>query len=582
MIIAVGALGACVDAPLEENEEALLGDISTQSCDVEERALLQDAAAAGRVAAVSPYFESCLASALAGGERYRIPEFGGFGTVRLRTRDMGPYDPCHEDPFVDTVDGSFSDEDRYRGLLQASRSPSDSAITCGVAIDGIAEAGVFGHGTRTESHVWSDDWLPSASALYSANANTAHLAMTAAVLWHETMHNWGYRHDPRPGCGEYLEDAPTIVGGCIGAEILAADSCNLSCGADHHPVRMDDGLGAAVECACIGDPAQMGQYAASSIWHQNLGDDDQVFKTGDVNGDGRDDIVQFIRDTRTGSLRGDVYVALSLGSSFATPIRWSGWFCIGEEICDVADVDGDGLDDIVAFTRGTTGDVWVARSNGFSFGSGVKWNGWFCVGQEECRTGDINGDGRADIVAFVGDTRTGISRGDVWVALSNGAGFVSPRTWHGWFCLSGEQCEVSDVDGDGRDDLVAFVRRRFSGSARGDVFVAASQGDRFASSSKWHEYFCGDQETCAMADVDGDRHADLIAFQKSTRTGSAKGDVWAAEAQVDTFDSSRRLHGWFCIDDEICLTGDFDGNGADDLAALTLGNGHNVWVSLSR
>uniref|UniRef100_UPI0029FF292F FG-GAP repeat domain-containing protein n=1 Tax=Micromonospora sp. RTGN7 TaxID=3016526 RepID=UPI0029FF292F len=65
------------------------------------------------------------------------------------------------------------------------------------------------------------------------------------------------------------------------------------------------------------------------------------------------------------------------------------------------DFSGDGRDDVVAFTRGSLNDVYVATSTGSSFsGTSVKWNDFFGLNGETLTTGDFNGDGKDDIVAF--------------------------------------------------------------------------------------------------------------------------------------------------------------------------------------
>jgi hypothetical protein len=77
-------------------------------------------------------------------------------------------------------------------------------------------------------------------------------------------------------------------------------------------------------------------------------------------------------------------------------------------------------------------------------------------------------------LSYVRDTQTGADRGDVYVALSNASAFINPSIWQRLFCLEDEICRVGDVDGDGRTDGVAFVRGQDTGEGRGDVFVVLS------------------------------------------------------------------------------------------------------------
>ena len=139
---------------------------------------------------------------------------------------------------------------------------------------------------------------------------------------------------------------------------------------------------------------------------------------GDVNGDGRDDIVGF------GG--GEVYV--SIGQSNGTFLQYfvaldngftvgdGGWTSFDQYPRQLGDVNGDGRDDIVGFgggevyvslgqSNGTFGQYSVALNNGFTVNDG----GWTSFNQYPRQLGDINGDGRNDIVGFGGS--------DVYAAL---------------------------------------------------------------------------------------------------------------------------------------------------------------------
>ncbi len=280
----------------------------------------------------------------------------------------------------------------------------------------------------------------------------------------------------------------------------------------------------------------LADFGQRAMWHAFFCIDDEVCRVGDVNGDGRDDIVTFVRSTKGTDADGDVIVALSDGSRFGQSQVWHPFFCIGAETCDLADVNGDGRDDIVTFVRSTQagdaeGDVFVALSDGTSFGQSQVWHPFFCIGAETCALGDVNGDGRDDIVAFVGSTQPGDAAGDVFAAVSTGNGFGQSSVWHEFFCIGDETCVVAEVDGNGVADIVTFVRSTQPGDAEGDVFVAFSGGDLFSQSFVWHEFFCITQEVCAAGDVNGDGRDDIVAFVRSTQPGDAIGDVFVALSQ---------------------------------------------------
>jgi len=118
----------------------------------------------------------------------------------------------------------------------------------------------------------------------------------------------------------------------------------------------------------------------------------------------------------------------------------------------------------------------------YGLGNDARWAGWFAPEGEEPKLGDFDGDGRVDALTFVQSA----SNQRVWVALSNGESFGSASVWSYAFCRPDEVCEVGDFNGDGRDDIISFVRSSRSGGAAGDVKVALSNGTGFEPWSVWH------------------------------------------------------------------------------------------------
>jgi hypothetical protein len=252
---------------------------------------------------------------------------------------------------------------------------------------------------------------------------------------------------------------------------------------------------------------------------ENFCADTQVCRVADINGDGAADLIAF---TPHGDNIGKVYVMLNEGNgTFDGIVReWHSWFCINYEQCEVADMNADNRADLVAFDH--NGKVYVALSTGYSFsGYGAIWHGEFCYGNQVCRLGDVNGDNRTDLVAFSRSAPGNV--GDVWVSLASRRRsrllsilglrrkhFRPAKRWHDWFCINDEQCEVADVNGDRRADIIAFSR-----GETGDVYVATAGNRRFMGQGvKWHDFFCINGETCLMADADGDGRKDVLAFVK--------------------------------------------------------------------
>ena len=91
--------------------------------------------------------------------------------------------------------------------------------------------------------------------------------------------------------------------------------------------------------------------------------------------------------------------------------------------------------------------------------------------------GRFNSDGRADIATFA-------RNGAVYVGASNGANAFGSALWHSWFGDANDTLLTGDVNGDGRDDLVAFTQDQAA-----DVWVALSSGSGFGTVYKAHEFF---------------------------------------------------------------------------------------------
>ena len=264
--------------------------------------------------------------------------------------------------------------------------------------------------------------------------------------------------------------------------------------------------------------------------------------------------------------QGQVMVLDDETSGVVAPVHpqplWQGYFAVDtRETPYVGDFDGDGRTDIVTFTRNNpvaVGDVYVSLSNGAGFAASAKWHDWFAVSPDETVViGDYDGDGKDDIATWLGTT----SR-QVYVALSSGSGMAPAQVWLDAIGFASSDVLLSgDANGDGRQDLVLFAR------TQGKVYVASSTGAGFAAPTVWHEFFAvSTSERPRVADVDGDTRDDIVTF--ATDSPTAYGDVYVAlstGAQFGDKQNSTKWHDWFAIDpDEEIRIGDLNGDRKDD------------------
>ncbi|XP_013381439.1 uncharacterized protein LOC106152422 [Lingula anatina] len=252
----------------------------------------------------------------------------------------------------------------------------------------------------------------------------------------------------------------------------------------------------------------------------------------DMDGDGFADIVGFPNY--------GVFVSLNDGNGgFKTPTYWSqefgytsGWR-VENHPRHLADVDGDGLLDVVGFANG---GVYVS----FNTGTGLKSSrhmtsafgysrGWR-VSNHPRFVMDINNDGRADIVGFAND--------GVYVSLSQGNNFDSPKLWSNQFGYTAGGWRVEnhprflrDVNGDKLLDVVGF--------AADGVYVALNLGSSFGPAQKWigqYGYTAGgwrtQQHPRFVEDINGDGLADII--------GMASDGVYVSFSTGKYFTTSRK------------------------------------------
>jgi len=296
-------------------------------------------------------------------------------------------------------------------------------------------------------------------------------------------------------------------------------------------------IGAAWLCrpqTCVTAQAAEQSFYAPEPWAQELtyqqgwGPEDPRM-LADVNGDRRQDVVGFGYD--------GVWLATSNGADFnpgfvLAQFGYKQSWRVERHVRTTADINGDGRDDIVGF--GDDG-VWTALSAGDSFAPGqfVLAGFGYLAGQWRVDRhirllADVNGDGRKDIVAF-GDA-------GVWIALATGSGAFSDPAFvvaefgfnQGW-TLANHVRTTADVNGDGLQDIVGF--------ADDGVYVAfATGGGGFGSAHRVltsFGYYAGnwrvDRHLRLLADINRDGLQDIVAF----------GDdgVWIARSNGSGFEA---------------------------------------------
>ena len=190
---------------------------------------------------------------------------------------------------------------------------------------------------------------------------------------------------------------------------------------------------------------------------------------------------------------------------------------------------------------------------------------------------DITGDGHADIVGF-GDA-------GVWVALGNGDGsFQAPKLVvsdlgynQGWR-VDQHPRFVADITGDGKADIVGYGDARRLGCARQWRRHASSRRSSCSRSSIPGKGWQGTKHPRMMADLNGDRRADLVGFgDAGVWTALSDGGGWFRDTAVRPrgprvrpgLARSRSTRGF---------TADVTGDGRADIVGF---GDDGVWVAVS-
>ncbi len=287
----------------------------------------------------------------------------------------------------------------------------------------------------------------------------------------------------------------------------------------------------------------------------------------DVNGDGKVDLLvanTCVTDdncaAETGGIgRGGVGVLLGNGDgTFQAALAYGSGGYAATSIA-AADVNGDGKVDLVVAHH--CGDidcsgrtvVGVLLGNGdgtfqpaVSYGSGGYGNPYGDWGPASIAVGDVNRDGKADIVVANGLVQKDrFESGDaiVGVLLGNGDGtFQTAQMYNSgdaWFALS---VALGDVNGDGKLDLVVgHADENFHG--RSTVGVLLGNGDGTFQRARTQSSGGFVVNAIVLADINGDGKADLLVANLGQRVNRfGRGDVLVQLGKGDgTFAPAERI-----------------------------------------
>lgn len=245
---------------------------------------------------------------------------------------------------------------------------------------------------------------------------------------------------------------------------------------------------------------------------------------GDVNGDGLGDIITGAGVGGNGHVKVfDGASGSELRSFFAYGPSFTGGVFVGG-----GDADNDAIDDIVTgVDAGFAPHVKV-----FSGSSGAELRSFFAfeagfTGGVRVATGDVNGDGFADVIAGAG------AGGGGHVKVFSGATGSELRSFfaYGPSFTGGVYVGGGDVDHDGIDDIITGAG---SGAGPHVKVFSGANGSELRSFFAYTPSFTGGVRV-AGGDVDGDGFADIITGAGDAGAGHVKVFSGKMGAELQSF-----------------------------------------------
>ena len=332
--------------------------------------------------------------------------------------------------------------------------------------------------------------------------------------------------------GAYFGDAMSTAG-----DVNADGYADLLVGAHNYDGGTTDEGAVYVYYGSPNGPASNAVFAISGD-EASGGLGWSVRTAGDVNGDGRSDIVfgsPFVDSGGFNQGRAQVHLATADDytsvAAFATESNQVGagsGSCVG-----FADVNGDGYADLLGsawfYDAGETNEgrayCWLGGYSGISnpadwYEEGNRANAFF--GRVIANAGDVNGDGYEDVVVTApGFSSAFTAEGRASVYLGSSTGLAASASWNalggqanadfGWAAAS-----AGDVNGDGYGDLVVGAQNFDNGQTDEGatyLYLGSSGGLATAPFMRWEANQTSSKMgfSVAAADVNGDGYSDILS-----------------------------------------------------------------------
>jgi hypothetical protein len=308
----------------------------------------------------------------------------------------------------------------------------------------------------------------------------------------------------------------------------------------------------ALTPVALGAPFETTGCSADEMYFQSfyrqvpLGDDAIDADAADLNGDGLSDIVT--------ASRGGISVLLRRADgSFDPEVAYGALGTVGETV-RLGDFNRDGSVDVVYYSVGA-GATQICVQLGYGdgsfappvgFASDLSTGGGSIGGSRSLAVADLNRDRIPDLIHVSGDFTIHVLWGNGDATFSPGPVINTGRP---------ESLHAADLDADGFTDLLVFGILR-------DGVTAILARDGGVLEAMPPVELSGAEPGLATGDIDGDGHVDVTAVRRA----SPGGIVVLLGHGDGTFQAAPGIDSG--LPSKACVTGDFNGDGRDDVATL--------------
>ncbi|HEY8281608.1 MAG TPA: GH25 family lysozyme [Leifsonia sp.] len=312
-----------------------------------------------------------------------------------------------------------------------------------------------------------------------------------------------------------------------------------------------------------------GYQPGVQLYPSGLAANDLLIAGGDANGDGTPDL---LARNSSGTLDFFAGTTVPQAAFGAAQVVGSGWAAFGA-VVGTGDINGDGKPDIVA--TGTDGTLWFYAGNGSSGGvnrsyqNGVKIGWGWSIFTKVIAGGDFNGDGKPDLVAVRNDGSLWLYPSIGTVNTTNPAAPVAYRDGirigsSGWEAFT--QIVAGDFDGDGVVDILAFrpdgSMTLYPGARQTPSSTAWFRAPEVVPSGGWNTF-----AILSTGDANGDGKADITAQRSDGTLWFYPGNGKMSSSDVGVGSSTLVGSGWN-IFHSVVSTGDTSPGRTGDLIGV--------------